>query len=209
MTTETKQRGFKQQVYDELRDEVSIASPIVGYDADGYLTSIALSRKELVTLMKNKETKGVIATDTSFGAVGFDFKSKRSVADVQLTPIADGPDICIKPIIQDSDVAELVDSNNRFIDMVKVILSSNRQLKVHEETITVNGSLPPVKTLTIYASGLSFLFTELQMSILTNNGVVVIHGNGKDLYAEEIAELVAPAFDMKEIEFVKAISTPY
>ncbi|MRB31129.1 hypothetical protein GH891_31700, partial [Bacillus thuringiensis] len=68
MATATKPISFKKQVFNQLKDEVSIVTPIIGFNDEGHLTGLALTRKELVNLMNNKDTKGVVATDTTFGA---------------------------------------------------------------------------------------------------------------------------------------------
>ncbi|MGF2714302.1 hypothetical protein ACQUY5_18760 [Bacillus cereus] len=86
MATATKPMSFKKQVFEQLKDEVSILTPIIGFNDEGHLTGLALTRKELVNLMNNKDTKGVIATDTTFGAVGFHLKSKLSSTDAELVP---------------------------------------------------------------------------------------------------------------------------
>ncbi|MEC2463733.1 hypothetical protein P9X10_02300 [Bacillus cereus] len=202
MATATKPMTFKKQVFAQLKDEVSIITPIIGFNDEGHLTGLALSRKELVALMNNKETKGVIATDTTFGAVGFHFKSKVSTSEDGLTPWTD----VVGFVYQSTDTSTLesVTKNDEFVNRFQQALAGANGIDA--QIVPVN----EIHVLKISVGGvIEFIFTQDMACVQTRNGAILIHGNGRDLYSSEVADLLCGTFNMSSADFDRTFLRAY
>ncbi|PGF05149.1 hypothetical protein [Bacillus toyonensis] len=193
MATATKPISFKKQVFNQLKDEVSIVTPIIGFNDEGHLTGLALTRKELVNLMNNKDTKGVIATDTTFGAVGFHLKSKQSSSDALLVP-------------NQKEVSNLIDFTHdesfAFITRLEQSIS-----KIDPKVIaSVQGE---VHTLDFEVSNVTFSITADQIRITTKNGNIIVHGQGRDLTLEEVASYLHETFNLSHQDFINMLKQAY
>lgn len=193
MATATKPISFKKQVFNQLKDEVSIVTPIIGFNDEGHLTGLALTRKELVNLMNNKDTKGVVATDTTFGALGFHFKSKASSTDALLVP-------------NQREVNELIDFTEEesfaFITRLEGLIK-----KLDPKAIAyVQGN---VHTINFEVSNVAFSITADQIRVLTKNGNIIVHGQGRDLTLEEVASYLHETFNLSHQDFVNLLRQAY
>ncbi|MGF2714300.1 hypothetical protein ACQUY5_18750 [Bacillus cereus] len=200
--------SFKQTIYDELKGEVSPKRRAILFDSKGYLTGIASNKDELKTILQKKSTCGVIADQSSMGTVGFDIPNK----DVVLAKNITGVDPMLNPVIKDivggrltdetkfhmDETRELIAKYNSFIDKVYPRLANKNTITVELKEEQIIWQFPNVKYLEIKAGDIYFYITELQISIQTYCGTVMIHDSNKDLYAHEIAELVAPTWGMSE-----------
>ncbi|MGF2716249.1 hypothetical protein ACQUY5_29210 [Bacillus cereus] len=210
---------LKQTVYDSFSNLELEVTPVIAYNKNSHVVAVATSKEALRNAINHKETKGVIATMTPKGQLGADFKTGQTVSNSLLTGLlSDVEDIIYKSVIHElrgSGSVSQIDvqgqrvSNNRFVDNMYRLLIQKRYAELQIKP-TTNPKLPDFNMLVAQAGALVVVITEHQICLNTTCGTTVVHGGGRDLYLNEIDELLYDSFCLNKSEFgsilIKAMS---
>ncbi|PGF05150.1 hypothetical protein [Bacillus toyonensis] len=205
---------LKQTIYDAFSKLELEVTPVIAYNNKSHVIAVATSKETLRNAINNKETRGVIGTMTPKGQLGADFKTGQAVCNEPLTSLPTSvEEFILKSVIHEikgssGDVGSVFQldiqnqrvSNNRFVDNMYKLLVKKRYAELQIKTMS-NPKLPDYHVLIAQVGALVVSMTEHQISFMTSCGLTVVHGAGRDLYLNEIDDLLYDSFCLNKGEF--------
>ncbi|PHE64407.1 hypothetical protein COF68_06105 [Bacillus toyonensis] len=189
--------AFKKKVYDDLKEQLTDKSVrIIGYDYGYNLVEIASTPKQLVELLKNGNTRGVVADNTGIGSVAFDIPTKRSASELEITPNTNAVDYATENLLEGStsieDLEKKTVSSNLFVHKLHDLLASKTKSSLDISNIYLqNSKLPIFKILYVYRDNLTFCITEHQICLMTSCGLITIHSAKHDVEPDWVFGLLS------------------
>ncbi|MEC2463731.1 hypothetical protein P9X10_02290 [Bacillus cereus] len=202
--------SFQQTIYNELKSEVTPTSSVIVFDKDSYLIGIATNEEELVTLLKKKNAHGVVLNKET--SIGYIISNQHKSVNTIITGVNPQIDYAMHMVVGKISSREMPNvvhmyqnilSNNEYLEGVYKRLLNFKHLQVERFSNRMSMYIPnEFVTIGIQVNNLSFYLSELQLSIVTKCGSVIVHDKNKDMYINEITELVADSWGISE----KAVS---
>ncbi|PHE64413.1 hypothetical protein COF68_06135 [Bacillus toyonensis] len=216
-------KEVKQQIYELFRSSwnTNPSLRVLGYNNGRYCTGLASAPKDLVDILNNKETVGVVFLTSPLSYTEYDLKTGKEIVSEKFFNSYEFDSFDYKDYAQvllsmeldldDHDDAykfdERLEKNGIFLDtLIDFGFASNIDVEPFAMRLE-RGVEFPLRTLTLSRGNLSFLLTREQLAIRVGvDGFMIVHDFSRDVEMDFIVDIMARGLLINVVEFEEVLT---